>query len=145
MDLRLFLLICCFTFSATTAAGGDPLPAADSGILKPDNPVLTYKVQRLDRSAGDKFVLIEISRVINPEAVPLAFTVHYRKSGQKELYLGGFALYPADNPGIFIVPVQGKVSQDGEIFLTMEPLQNQGAAKSVQVKVREVRLTNSLD
>lgn len=127
-------------------AGGDP-PSAVSGdaILRQNNLVLIYKLQSLDKSAGNKFVLVDISHVINPESIPLAFMLHYQSPGQEKFYLGSFALFPANNPGRFIVPTHGKVGQDGEVVLTMEPLQDQGAATSVRVHVREVKLTNHLD
>jgi hypothetical protein len=127
-------------------AGGDSPPATlNNNILRQDHPVLIYQLRTLDKSAGNKFVLVNIDSVINPNSIPLAFMLHYRKPGEKDFYLGSFALYPPDNPGRFIVPTQGKLSEEGEIVLTMVPLQDQNAATSVRVQVNDVILTDHLD
>ena len=127
-------------------AGGDPPPAiSGDAIMRHNNLVLKYKLQSLDKSAGNKFVLVDISHVTNPESIPLAFLLHYQSPEGKKFYLGSFALFPANNPGRFIVPTQGKVGQDGEVVLSMEPLQDHGATTSVRVHIREVKLTNHLD
>jgi len=127
-------------------AGGDPPSAVSADtILSQDSPLLRYQLHKLDKSTGNKFVLVKISLVINPESIPIAFMVHYQRPGQEKLYLGSFALFPANNPGQFIVPTQGKVGQDGEVVLSMEPLKNLDTASSVRVHVSQVILTNNID
>lgn len=144
--MRLFLFISSLLLSTSLIAGGDPPPVnSEDTIIKQSNRIVKYKLQNLDKSTGNKFVLVDISHVINPESIPLAFMVHYQKPGEEKIYLGSFALFPANNPGRFIVPTQGKVGTDGEIVLSMEPLQDLKAATSVRVHVHEVKLTNHVN
>lgn len=140
--MRLGLLIACGILSVTSGARGDPAPTpGEPRTLAADRPEITYSVPCLDRSAGDRFVSVDIADVINPRSVELAFQVHYRRSGAEPVYLGSFALFPPDRPGRFIVPTQGRVGQDGQIVISMEPVQETEAVEPVRVQVREVKLT----
>jgi hypothetical protein len=67
--------------------------------------------------------------VTNPGRLPLSFRVDYRPEGGGTERLGEFSLYPADNPGRFIVATGGKARRRGEIVLTMEDMEAEGMAK----------------
>jgi hypothetical protein len=56
--------------------------------------------------------------------------------------LGSFSLYPADNPGKFIVPTQGKVKDDGAIVLSMLILDKLNADDAVEVAVKAIRFVS---
>lgn len=142
--MRLGLLIACSVLSVTPCAGDDPVPTpSELRTLAADRLEIAYSVPCLDRSAGDRFLSVDIAEVINPRSVELAFQVHYRRSGAERVYLGSFALFPPDRPGRFIVPTQGQVRQDGQIVISMEPVQETEAVEPVRVQVREVKLTDS--
>lgn len=143
--LRWLLMTAGFIFGMHAAAGGPPTTADKIGVLEQARPWIRYSLSELDRANGEKFLLFDIFEVENPAAIPLAFTVFYQKPGQDRLYLGSFALYPADNPGRFIVPTQGKVGKDGEIVLNLVPLEAEEGAQSVRVKLREVKLIEQLN
>jgi hypothetical protein len=66
-----------------------------------------------------KFVEVQVSQVSNPAQAALSFAVTYQSAGET-IPLGSFSLYPADHPGTFIVPTQGKIASSGSIRVTME-------------------------
>jgi hypothetical protein len=45
--------------------------------------------------------------------------VYYQPAGGQKIRLGTFSLYPADNPGKFIVPTQGQLTRDGSIIVSL--------------------------
>jgi hypothetical protein len=88
-------------------------------------------------AARAKFVQVRVTHVENPARVALSFAVAYQTSNGDKIALGFFSLYPADNPGTFIVPTQGKIRADGSIVVTLEsPDQHQRVA----VTIGEIRL-----
>lgn len=109
------------------------------------HPLKRFSAKALDRSKGEKFLLFDVFEVENPKAIPVAFTVYYRAAGQDRRYLGSFSLYPADNPGRFLVSTQGKIGKDGEVLLYLVSLDETESVESVHVKLREVTLVDRLD
>jgi hypothetical protein len=92
------------------------------------------------RSGPYKFVQVEVLKVTNPKGHPLTFEVRYRPAHGVETLLGEFSLYPADNPGKFIVPTQGKVREAGEIVLLMTTPDSTASRDVIRVAVRRPRL-----
>ncbi len=140
------LLLGCLLLGSTLAFGGNP--DQDPGkllTLSTGQAKLRFEVACLDRSAGERFVRVEIIEVINPGLVPLAFEVHYRPPAGEAIQLGGFALFPPDQPGRFIVPTQGRLRGEGEILLLLEPLPDTPEARSVRVRLREPGLAYGRD
>lgn len=88
---------------------------------------------------GFKFVQIEVTSVVNPKKHSLAFQVDYQAQGKERIHLGSFSLYPADMPGKFIVPTQGKVQDGGTLVLSM--VSPDSVARGDTVKVSVKRLT----
>ncbi|HET6670230.1 MAG TPA: hypothetical protein VFH15_08350 [Pyrinomonadaceae bacterium] len=88
-----------------------------------------------------KFVKVEVVEVVNPKRHPISFQVYYR-SATADVYLGSFGLFPADNPGKFIVATQNKVKNDGAIVLALVRPANVGADDTVKVGVRRIKLVN---
>ena len=123
--------------ASSFAAGGD-----GPKTLTAESPSLAWWVPCLDRSAGDRFVQVDIAEVDNPRSVELAFQVHYQRDGSEAVYLGSFALFPPDRPGRFIVPTRGEVGPAGRILLSLEPLPGGEEAAAVRVAVGGIRLTD---
>ena len=106
------------------------------------NPNLTQPVGSAGEVERAKFVQVEVVRVLNPRRRALTFQVHYQPRGGARIYLGSFSLYPADNPGKFIVPTQGKVKDDGAIVLSMLILDKLNADDAVEVAVKAIRFVS---
>jgi hypothetical protein len=82
----------------------------------------TVVEQRFDASlapASFTHVQVEVKGVQNPGMHPVSFDVFFRPDGQDKFMLGTFSLYPANNPGKFIVPTQGKIKGDGVLILSL--------------------------
>lgn len=90
---------------------------------------------------GSKFVQVEISKVVNPRKYGLGFRVYYQPSENERVYLGSFSLFPADNPGRFIVATQGKVRKEGKIILSLETRVKVEPDSSLKVGVKKIRFT----
>lgn len=109
--------------------------------LDPAHPALAMRVDALPRSGEGRFVAVDIARVENRAGIGLAFLVAFRPAGGAEVPLGTFSLYPADNPGRFIVATQGRVRAGGEIVVTLQPTDPVGRAP-VRVDIRQVALAD---
>jgi hypothetical protein len=94
--------------------------ASDAALIYLDskNPSHTQPIAT-SKATNAKFVRVEVTEVQNPKRYALTFEVHYQPKDGAKVYLGNFSLFPADNPGTFIVATQGKVKQGGAIVLTM--------------------------
>lgn len=92
----------------------------------------------LGDAAAQKFVQVEVAAVVNPKRIPIAFEVHFRPEKGGRVMLGTFALFPPDNPGRFIVPTSGRLRSKGSIVLSMNTLQETGAADEVRVDVKRI-------
>jgi hypothetical protein len=91
-----------------------------------------------DGVEGAKFVQVEVAEVLNPNKYALTFEVWYQPKRNARIYLGGFSLYPADNPGKFIVPTQSKMKNEGAIVLTMVIADQAGIRDQVKVGVKKI-------
>ena len=88
-----------------------------------------------------KFVQVEVVEVVNPKRHPISFQVYYR-SPNANVYLGSFGLFPADNPGKFIVATQNKVKSEGVLALHFVRPANAEANDTVRVGVRRIKLVS---
>lgn len=89
-----------------------------------------------------KFVEVEVVEVVNPKRHPISFQVYYR-SPNGDVYLGSFGLFPADNPGKFIVATQNKVKNEGAIALHFVRPANVAAGDTIRVGIRRIKLVNN--
>jgi hypothetical protein len=118
-------------------AGDDTLYYLDIG-----NPSISQPIEPTsDGVEGAKFVQVEVAQVLNPNKHALTFEVHYQPKGNVKIYLGSFSLYPADNPGKFIVPTQGKVKNEGAIVLSMVIVDKVAAGDRVKVGVKRMQFS----
>ena len=155
---RLGLCVCLLTFAVASCAGtalnvGMPQNAntatsinqnekSDQAVFSLDlqNPEITQKIVPGDGDpATARFVQVEVITVTNPQKRPAEFQVHYQPKDGEKVLLGGFSLYPPDNPGKFIVPTQGKVKADGSLILSLVKSDQVVAGDVIKVDVRPMK------
>ena len=161
---RLGLCVCLLTVAVASCAGtalnvGMPQNAntatpnspsnqnnkSDQVVFSLDlqNPEITQKIRPNDGDpAKARFVQVEVIYVKNPQKRPVQFRVHYQPNDGERILLGGFSLYPPDNPGKFIVPTQGKVKAEGKLILSLVKSDQVVAGDVVEVNVRPMRFVN---
>jgi hypothetical protein len=103
-------------------------------IVQPLDP------RHMEQGRAYKFVQVEVAKVVNPKKYPLTFQVYYQLSSDVKTYLGSFSLYPADNPGKFIVATQGKLKNEGAIVLSLVIPDNVDTGDTVKVAVKKIKL-----
>ena len=156
---RLGLGVCLSTFAVASCAGtalnvGLPQNAntatsssnqndkSDQAVLSLDlqNPELIQKIMPGDGDpATARFVQVEVIKVTNPQKRPAQFQVHYQPNDGEKMLLGGFSLYPPDNPGKFIVPTQGRVKAEGRLILSLVKSDQIVAGDVLEVDVRPMK------
>jgi len=115
---------------------------SDQAVFSLDlqNPEITQKILPDDGDpAKARFVQVEVIRVTNPQKRPAQFEVHYQPNDGEKILLGGFSLYPPDNPGKFIVPTQGKVKAEGKLILSLVKSDQVVAGDVVKVFVHPMK------
>ena len=129
--------------AADSPTSGDPILATGEVPLRYLDTAHVSISQRIDPAAeglqGSKFVQVDVAQVINPGKYGLSFDVYYQPTGGEKIRLGAFSLYPADNPGKFIVPTQGHVNREGSIIVSL--LVTDPVAKGVPLRVGIGRIT----
>ncbi len=155
MHRRIVLKIGCSVYLTILAANA---PVAGGPGISPDedkkgadilyhldihNRQIVQPVEPRDGAVEkSKFVKVEITKVFNPSRHFVGFEVLYRTEIQKEIRLGGFSLYPSDNPGTFIVPTQGRVRREGAIVLRLVLADNINRDEPLQVTARRMRFVD---
>ena len=153
---KLYCCVCFIVIFLTSCNGRTLELVKDSnggGVTKSDdNETLYYLdinkpsiVQPLDprhmeQGRSYKFVQVEVVKVVNPKKHALTFQVHYQLNSDVKTYLGSFSLYPADNPGKFIVATQGKLKNEGAIVLSLVIPNDVDAGDTIKVGVRKIKL-----
>lgn len=121
-------------------AGGDGKGGGDSYELSLKSPTVVQPIEPRDAAREDsKFVEVEVTGVVNPKKYPLTFRVHYQPKGGERIYLGSFSLYPADNPGKFIVATQGRLRGEGAVVLSLDIPENVGDKDALKVTVKRMK------
>lgn len=87
-----------------------------------------------------QFVQVDVTRVINPQKYPLIFYVYYQYPGSEKFLLGSFSLFPADNPGKFIVATQGRLNKEGSVILSLTSPQKIKAGAELRVILKKITL-----
>ena len=159
---RLGLCVCLLTFAVASCAGtglyvGTPQNAntsnsssnrndkSDQAVFSLDlqNPEIIQKILAADGDpAKARFVQVEVIKVTNPQKRPAQFEVYYQPNDGEKILLGGFSLYPPDNPGKFIVPTQGKVKVEGKLILSLVKSDQVVAGDVVEVTIKPMKLVN---
>jgi hypothetical protein len=128
--------------NANTATSANQNEKSDQAVFSLDlqNPEITQKIVPGDGDpATARFVQVEVITVTNPQKRPAEFQVHYQPKDGEKVLLGGFSLYPPDNPGKFIVPTQGKVKADGSLILSLVKSDQVVAGDVIKVDVRPMK------
>jgi hypothetical protein len=105
------------------------------------HPSLVQPIDSNDTTAeGSKFVKVEVVEVVNPKKYPIALQVHYETRAKQRIYLGSFGLFPADNPGKFIVTTRGQVKNEGAIVLTLVKPDKLEPSDIIKLGIRSIKL-----
>ena len=148
-------LCCCLCFasialtscSAATSTNSSPVARVDSDGGKGDSLFhLDLKTRTVVQAIeaqdgvdpGTRFVQIEVVSVTNPKRYALLFQLSYQPRNGEKIYLGSFSLYPADNPGKFIVATQGKLKNEGSLALTMVLSDEPEPQAAVKVSIKKM-------
>jgi hypothetical protein len=121
---------------------GQPDSTASDSVFHLDlaRPTITQAIDpRKGRSERAKFVEVEVAAVTNPERHPMTFELRYQSRGEGTIYLGSFSLFPADNPGTFIVATQGKLRNEGAMVLSLVRPPGSSSGDSIRVGVKKLR------
>ena len=94
--------------------------ATDTGsrVLDLEHPQLSQRIDDANPDTFD-FVRLTVAQVNNPKHVGLIFGVEFIPDGGTRTNLGGFSLYPPDNPGVFIVSTHHLVKSAGLVVVTL--------------------------
>jgi hypothetical protein len=119
--------------------------AADDAVmahaLDLSHPTISQAVDvARDNGRTAKFVQVEVAEVINPNRYGLTFDVTFRSADAATVRLGTFSLFPADNPGTFIVPTQGKIVTNGTLAISMTVTDTPVANAPLKVTIRKILL-----
>jgi hypothetical protein len=105
------------------------------------HPTLNHPI--VAPAAPAKFVQVEVVEVENPAKVSLTFEVLYVPAGAQQIRLGMFSLFPADNPGKFIVPTHGNVTGEGSIVVSLVVADHVPTDVPLKVGIGKIALTAS--
>jgi len=152
------ICVCLLTFAVAACngtilhVGSPPQNANTSQNDKSDQAVFSLNLQnpeimqKILPDDGDpakaRFVQVEVIKITNPQKRPAEFQVRYQPIAGEKILLGGFSLYPPDNPGKFIVPTQGKVKAEGTLILSLVKSDRVVAGDVVEVTVRPMKFVN---
>ncbi|WPU94249.1 hypothetical protein SNE25_01755 [Mucilaginibacter sabulilitoris] len=87
-----------------------------------------------------RFVQVEVEKVDNPQNHPLIFYVYYRYPNSEKQLLSSFSLYPATNPGKFIVATHGKLNREGAIIVSLTTPAKIKPGDKVEVTIKKLTL-----
>lgn len=104
------------------------------------SPSFEQQIDRQNEDERAKFVQVEVVSVTNPKKHPVSFRVYFQPKDSERIYLGSFSLFPADNPGKFIVATQGKVVGEGKLALEMSTTDKVDRADVLKVAIKKIRL-----
>jgi hypothetical protein len=110
--------------------------------LSPSRPALSVPVAALDRSTENRFVLVDVAEISNPDGFSLSFKVYFQPTEDTRIYLGSFAPFPADTPGRFIVSTRGLVHDDGQILVHMDLSDDEVIPQILEVRIRTVKFSD---
>ena len=155
--LKKLSVFICLTAISLTSCSGQTLNLVNSEANKRNTVSNDEKLYYLDLNSlsvvqplsrhenaeGNRFVQVEVVKVVNPKKLPVAFKVYYQTMTNEQVYLGSFGLFPSDNPGKFIVATQGKLKNEGAIVLTLVKPDKSEAEDIIKVAVRKIRFVNN--
>jgi hypothetical protein len=87
------------------------------------------------------FLRIEVVTVTNPQKLALSIEVRQAAPSQADSLLGMVSLFPADNPGTFVVATGGHLRADGTLTVRLVSPDSGSAREAVRVSMRPLVLT----
>jgi hypothetical protein len=144
----LFLATSCGTKAARVVDSGGAAASNHAGVESQDRlfyldlnaPTLVQPIEAQGEDVREsKFAQIEVVNVLNPKKYPVTVQVDYTPPNDARVHLGSFSLFPADHPGKFIVPTQGKVRQGGAIVLSLQRPEQASLSDTVRIAVARIR------
>jgi hypothetical protein len=127
---------------AVQALAESPAETGGAVTLSPSKPFVSIPASSLDRSTGDRFVLVELVEIHNPERFSLSFKVYFQPPEADRIYLGSFAPFPADQPGRFIVSTRGLIRDEGKVLVYLDLSDDKEIPAHVEVTVLVSALTD---
>ncbi len=82
------------------------------------------------------FLAFEVTAVTNPRRRPLVFAVAFERHDGAAVALGTFGLFPADNPGRFLVATQNRLAPGGAVVVTLLTPDATGAEAGDDARIR---------
>ena len=138
-------ILCSLIMTGCVMADGEFSASTQPHVLHPDKPVIKRVLdESFHAPHSKKYVQVNIAAVVNPQLVPLSFTVYTQSGKQEKILLGTFSLFPPDNPGVFIVPAQGRLISGNAIFIELEIHPEMNSQNNIEVVVESIRLVNQL-
>jgi hypothetical protein len=89
-----------------------------SRVLDLAHPHVSQRIDT-DNPAAFDFIRVTVAQVDNPKRVGLIFDVAFTPDGGAPVQLGGFSLFPSDNPGSFIVSTRHLVNSPGFVVVSL--------------------------
>jgi hypothetical protein len=130
----------CGTVKSVKQGNGNPGASGEAlYYLDLAKPILTQSIESSDQAEAAKFVQVEVAEVLNPKRYSLTFEVYHQAAADTKILLGSFSLFPADNPGKFIVSTQGRVRNKGTIILSLTTPDKVDSLDSLKVGVKRIR------
>lgn len=154
--LSMFTLVLPAVVLGGDGLGQDLMPISsknlneETSLFTVAQPLLTVALNHLQPTKKNAYFLFDIRHVHNPHNLPITFTVHHRLPEKPLELLGSFSLYPASQPGRFIVATQGKMDQGGELLVqldlpTLDSVQPSLVTRtSVRISMQPVRVVDGL-
>jgi hypothetical protein len=134
---------------AALAPSAWPGAKSDEAAVRYLDAVTRTLTRAVDPASGPpgaaRFVEVEVVEVFNPTLAGLSFEVFFDAADMPRVRLGTFSLFPADNPGTFIVATQGKVDRPGMLVLVMVTTAPVSAGVVLKVGIARIELASGLD
>ena len=151
MEVKVRRFACLFFLIASI---GCALPAQTNSTMSnnviTDGPRLTLTAKKrsaeqpLPSGLGEaekyKFVEVTVVSVENPRLHSISFDVNHIAPNAETTFLGTFSLFPADNPGKFIVPTKGKLAAGGRLILSLRLPAEVRDDDPIRITANEMRL-----
>jgi hypothetical protein len=147
----LILATSCGTKTARVADSGSTTAPSRAAVEPQDRlfyldlnaPTLVQPIETDPAIVRDsKFARIEVVSALNAKKYPVTVQVDYAPPNGARVHLGSFSLFPADRPGKFIVPTQGKVRDGGAIVLSLQRPEQATPSDTVRLSVRRVQFVS---
>ena len=104
MALLIWTLLTTAAVSQTTSTG-DPR-ASPPLTFTGESPSGSFRVARETVAAADVMLVIDLTRVLNPEQTPVSFFIYlsgWDRCNTQKYLVGNFALFPPDRGGKFLL------------------------------------------